>query len=149
MADASGGLFLYTQAKRESWTLVPEVTGVRIVLADERRKVRFALRALLQRRADIEFVGEAATAQELIALVEQDSPQLILVDCELPGMELPDLVQALRTARPETMIIALSGRVDARQKAQQAGVDAFVSKGEPPERLLSAIEGCAKRCSRP
>ena len=122
---------------------------MRITLADERRKVRFALRALLQRQIDMEVVGEAVTAQELIALVEQDVPDLILVDCELPGMELPDLVQALRTTCPATMIIALSGRVDARHRAQKAGVDIFVSKGEPPERLLSAIEGCAQRCSSP
>jgi len=120
---------------------------VRITLADERSKVRFALRALLQRQADLEVVGEAASAQELIALVEHDCTDLILIDCELPGRELPDLLCTLRGTCPDTMIIALSGRVDARQWAQNAGVDAFVSKGDPPERLLSAIQSCAQRCS--
>lgn len=122
---------------------------MRITLADERRKVRFALRALLQRQIDMEVVGEAANAQELIALVEHECTDLILVDCELPGRELPDLLNTLRGMCPDAMIIALSGRVDARQRAQNAGVDAFVSKGDPPERLLSAIHGCAQRCSGP
>ena len=119
---------------------------MRITLADERSKVRFALRALLQRQIDLEVVGEAANAQELIALVEHDCTDLILVDCELPGRELPDLLGTLRAMCPDAMIIALSGRVDARPAAQKAGVDAFVSKGDPPERLLSAIQSCARSC---
>jgi DNA-binding NarL/FixJ family response regulator len=147
MADASGGLFLYTGARRVTWTLVSEVIGVRITLADERSKVRFALRALLQRQADLEVVGEAANAQELIALVEHDCTDLILIDCELPGRELPDLLHMVRGMCPDAMIIALSGRVDARPAAQKAGADAFVSKGDPPDRLLSAIHSCAQRYS--
>lgn len=120
---------------------------MRITLADERSKVRFALRTLLQRQDDMEVVGEAANAQELIAMVEHDCTDLILVDCELPGRDLPDLLCALRGMCPEAMIIALSGRVDARERAQKAGVDAFVSKGDPPERLLSAIHSCTETCS--
>lgn len=140
---------MYIRANRPGWRRVCEVTWVRIALADERQKVRFALRALLQRQEDMEVVGEATTAQELISLVERDEPDLILVDNELPGMELPDLVQVLRTRRPETIVIALSGRAGARQRAEKAGADAFVSKGDPPERLLSAIQGCVQRCARP
>jgi DNA-binding NarL/FixJ family response regulator len=122
---------------------------VRITLADERGKVRFALRALLQQQADMEVVGEVANAQELIALAEHDCTDLILVDCELPGRDLTDLVYTLRGMCPNAKIIALSGRVDARRGAQKAGVDAFVSKGDPPERLLSAIQACAPSCCGP
>jgi len=149
MANASGGLFLYTDARRVTWSLVPEVIAVRITLADERSKVRFALRALLQRQVDMEVVGEAANAQELVALAEHDCADLILVDCELPGTDLPELLRTLRETCPDTKIIALSGRVDTRQRAQKAGADAFVSKGDPPERLLSAIQSCAQRYSGP
>ncbi len=122
---------------------------MRIILADERGKVRFALRALLQQQADMEVVGEAANAQELIALAESDCPDLVLIDCELPGRDLSDLVHTLRGICPNAKIIALSGRVDARRRAQKAGVDVFVSKGDPPERLLSAIQGCARGCCGP
>jgi DNA-binding NarL/FixJ family response regulator len=122
---------------------------VRITLADERPRVRFALRALLQQQMDMEIAGEAANAQELIALADHDCTELFLLDCELPGMELGDLVNTLRGMCPEAMVIALSGRVDARKAAQEAGADAFVSKGDPPERLLSAIQGCAQRRSHP
>jgi DNA-binding NarL/FixJ family response regulator len=122
---------------------------VRIILADERHKVRFALRALLQQQVDMEVVGEAANARDLIVLLHDECPDIVLVDCELPGMELHDLVSTLQRACSQTIIIALSGRVGARHKAQKAGVDAFVSKGDPPERLLSAIHGYAQRCCGP
>jgi DNA-binding NarL/FixJ family response regulator len=120
---------------------------VRIAIADERAKVRFALRVLLQQQAGLEIVGEAANAQELIGQAEKDCTDAILLDCELPGMGLADLVEKLRALCPQVALIALSGRVDARRAAQSAGVDAFVSKGDPPERLLGAIQGCAEQCS--
>jgi len=122
---------------------------VRTTLADERDKVRFALRALLHQQADVEVVGEANNARDLIALVENECTDLILLDFELPGMEFHDLVEELRSLCPSSMVVALSGRVGARQAALEAGVDGFVSKGDPPEKLLSAIRACAERRSRP
>jgi DNA-binding NarL/FixJ family response regulator len=120
---------------------------MRILLADNRRKVRFALRALLERQSGVEIVGEAVGAEDLLARAQESCPDLVLLDWELPGMAADDLLFALRQACPAVLVVALSGRVDARRAAVAAGVDAFVSKGEPPERLLSAIECCAERCS--
>ena len=115
---------------------------LRILLADNRAKVRFALRALLEQQSGLEILGEAVDAQDLISRVEDSCPEVVLVDWELPGMAAPDLLTALRGACPGVLIIALSGRVSGRREALAAGVDAFVSKGEPPERLLSAISCC-------
>ena len=120
---------------------------MRITLADNRRKVRFALRALLEQQAEVNVVGEAVDAQNLLAQVAEICPDVILLDWELPGMAADDLLSALRRKCPDILVVALSGRVSARGAALAAGVDAFVSKGEPPERLLSAIDCCAERCS--
>ncbi len=49
------------------------------------------------------------------------------------------MLPALRERRPNLPVIALSGRLEARQMALDAGVDAFVSKGEPPEQLLTTL----------
>lgn len=122
---------------------------MRVTVADERRKVRFALRALLQQQAGVEVVAEAANARDLIALAENDCTDLILLDWELPGMEFHDLVEKLREMCPSSMLVVLSGRVDARQAALEAGVDAFVSKGDPPEKLLCAIRTCTDRRAAP
>ena len=120
---------------------------MRIILADNRDKVRFALRALLEQQSALEVLGEAVDAEDLIARVENGCPDVVLLDWELPGMATLDLLSTLRSTCPELLIIALSGRVSGRREALAAGVDAFVSKGEPPERLLSAINRCEKGCS--
>jgi DNA-binding NarL/FixJ family response regulator len=120
---------------------------MRIILAENRRKVRFALRALLEQQAELNVLGEAADAQNLLAQVKEICPDVILLDWELPGMSADDLLSALRRKCPDVLVVALSGRVSARRAALAAGADAFVSKGDPPERLLSAIDCCAERRS--
>jgi len=117
---------------------------MRILLADHRRKVRFALRALLEQQPGLEVVGEAVDAEDLLAEAEKDCPDLVLLDWELPG-PAADLLSALRGVCPDVLVIALSGRVTAREAAVAAGADAFVSKGDPPERLLAAIDCCGQR----
>jgi DNA-binding NarL/FixJ family response regulator len=115
-----------------------------ILLADDEPKVRLALRALLERQPGVNVVGETTDAQDLLLQMEDMCPDVVLLDWELPGLGAKDLLPALRRACPDAVVIALSGLVRARQTALAAGVDAFVSKGEPPERLLSTIDCCAR-----
>jgi DNA-binding NarL/FixJ family response regulator len=124
--------------------LIYEVIGMRILLADNQPKVRFALRVLLEHRPGLELAGEAASAEDLLAQVEALYPDLVLLSWELPGLAALGSLPALRRACPGISIVALSGRPEARQAALAAGADAFVSKSEPPERLLAAINVCAR-----
>jgi DNA-binding NarL/FixJ family response regulator len=109
------------------------------LLADDQPKVRFALRVLLERRSGFEVVGEAVDADDVLAKVRTTGPDLILLEWELPGPVGADLLSALRGICPGLFIVALSGRPEARRAALAAGADAFVSKAEPPERLLATI----------
>lgn len=118
---------------------------MRILLADDEPKVRFALRALLQRQPGLTVLGEAVDAQHLLAQTEGAYPDLVLLDWELPGLASVDLLSALRGVYPDVVVIALSGRPGARRAALNAGADAFVSKGDPPERLLAAIDNFGPR----
>ena len=109
-----------------------------ILLADKQAEVRSALRFLLEHEPGMRVVGEAAEAEALLAQQTAIQPDLVLLDWELPGLRPAYLLAALRIRR-RTIVIALSGRPEARQEALNAGVDAFVSKGEPPERLLATL----------
>lgn len=113
---------------------------MRVLLADGQTKVRFALRVLLERQPGFEVVGEAVEAKELLLQTAETRPDLVLLGWELPGMEKIDVLPALRRVCPDLVVIALSGRPEAHRAALDAGADAFVSKGDPPERLLAAIE---------
>ena len=115
---------------------------MRILLADDQPKVRLALRALLEQQPGLKVVGEAVNADDLLTQTEESCPDLVLLDWELPGPAAVDLLSDLRSACPDLVVIALSGRVTAGRAALAAGADAFVSKGDPPERLLAAIDCC-------
>lgn len=112
---------------------------MRIVLADHQSKVRFALRMLLVRQPGLEVVGEAATAEDLLARVDATQPDLLLLHWRL-GEEMPELLETLKRNCPELRVIALSVRQEACQPALDAGAEAFVCKMDPPEKLLAAIE---------
>jgi len=111
---------------------------MRVLLADDQAKVRSALRLLLSHETDIDVLGEAVDATGLLDWGQATCPDLVLLDWELPGFS-SDLMVALRELCPSLAVIALSGQPEARQEALDAGVDAFVSKGDPPEQLLEAI----------
>ena len=115
---------------------------MRILLADGRPKVRFALRVLLERQPQLKVVGEASNAYQLLAQVGMVCPDLVLLGWELPGWTTSGSVALLRDACPSLFVIALSGRPEERQDALQAGADSFVSKVDPPERLFEAIDAC-------
>jgi len=57
-------------------------------------------------------------------------------------------LSALRRVGPDLFVIALNGRTGAHRAALDAGADAFVSKGDPPERLLTAISDFRRRQHR-
>lgn len=129
-----------------------------VLLADDETKVRSALRLLLEQQPDCYIVGEAEEAQSLLEQVEVTQPDVVLLDWELPGLQ--DLVPAvqsgslgtrsaherllltLRKVCSRVKVIALSGRPEARAAALGAGADAFVSKGDPPEQLMTAVNDC-------
>jgi DNA-binding NarL/FixJ family response regulator len=112
----------------------------RLVLADRRPRVRFALRTLLERQPGIEVVGEAMNAETLVAHLMRAHPDVLLLDWRLEAKATAGLVAALRRCCPNLYLIVLSGRPEERREALAAGVDAFVSKMDPPNRLLETVQ---------
>jgi len=111
-----------------------------ILLADKQVEVRSALRFLLEQELGMSVVGEVAEASRLLAQAAAAQPDVVLLDWELPGLQATNLLSALHSGGRLTIVIALSGRPEARWAALDAGVDAFVSKGDPPERLLAILD---------
>ena len=122
---------------------------MRVLIADDRSQVRSALRLLLTQQPDLVVVGEAVDAGQALALTEQRRPDLVLLDWDLPGRGDALSPAGLRALRPELSVVALSGRPEARRAALDAGADLFVSKGDPPERLLAAVDACRRPSSGP
>lgn len=113
--------------------------SVHIVLADDDLNVRAGLRLLLEQEPYAQIVGEVADATGLLQAIEMKSPDAVLLDWELPGLPPAQLLRLLRFERPLLQVIAMSSRPEARTDAVEAGVDRFISKGERPDRVLSAL----------
>lgn len=112
---------------------------MKILLADDNPEVRSALRLLLEQEPLSALVLEVSDSQSLLAHVSKDCPMVLLLDWELPGLQGTDFLEGVRASCPQLKIIALSSKFEARQQALAARVDAFVSKAEPPEKILSTI----------
>jgi DNA-binding NarL/FixJ family response regulator len=120
---------------------------MRVLVADDQAEVRSAMRFLLEHEPNPHVVGEAVDATDLLDMVRRRHPDLVLLDWELPGRKVQDLLSLLHSTRPDLMVIALSGRPEVRRSALDAGAHAFVSKGDPPERLLAAIRDASRKRS--
>jgi DNA-binding NarL/FixJ family response regulator len=121
-----------------------EVALMQVLLADDQPSVRFALRVLLERQPQLKVVGAAVNVDDLLAQVKATCPDLVLLSWELPGLVAEALLATLRRNFPDLTVIVLSGRPKVRRAALGAGADAFVSKADPPDRLLAAISDCER-----
>jgi DNA-binding NarL/FixJ family response regulator len=93
---------------------------------------------MLLERPEIEAVGEAVDVNGLLSLSEKLLPDLILIDRELPGGPIEDLIAALHQLDPKPYVIIMSSEIEHSRMLLKAGADAFVSKGDT--RCLNLIE---------
>ena len=112
---------------------------LRVLLADAHTKVRSALRLVLEQQPGLQILGEAVDATGVSDWLRAVCPDVILLDWELPGGNLAHLVSELRHECPAMAVIVLSSRPEAAHAATNAGAHAFVSKGGPPEQLLTTL----------
>jgi DNA-binding NarL/FixJ family response regulator len=112
---------------------------VRILIADRQSAVRSAVRLLLEEMLPLDIVSEASEREELLAQVEQLQPDIILLDQDLLGWPSTKLSDAFRRLDRRPKVIVLGTPPGTVQMARAAGADAFVSKADPPRRLLTAI----------
>lgn len=112
---------------------------MRILLADQRSKIRSALRLLLEQEPNQRVVGEADNIDTLMTLVSENRPDLVLLEWELTKRQFAEILLALRKLIPGIKVIALSGNPEVRQLALEAGADAFVCKCDSADRLLATM----------
>jgi DNA-binding NarL/FixJ family response regulator len=113
---------------------------MRVIVADDDRQVRSALRLFLIRRVRCPTIVEMADGPSLLHELQRMPADLLLLDWELPGYVNQRLVRLLRQITPSLRIIALSSRSEARDEALIAGVDRFISKGDTPDELSAALQ---------
>ena len=115
----------------------------RIYLADAQLEERSALRLLLL-DMKMEVVGEATDWPTTLAQAPVSCADLLLIDWEMLPNSATAALKKLRKACPAALVIVLISHLDARQQATlSAGADAFISKGEMPERVAERLRAVA------
>jgi DNA-binding NarL/FixJ family response regulator len=114
---------------------------IRIVLADDHRLMRDGLCALLRREPGFELVGEAHDGMEAIRLARELSPDVLVTDLSMPGMNGLEAIRRVRAEAPSVQVLCLS--VHDEDRMVLAGIDAgaagYVLKDSSFEELAIAI----------
>jgi two-component system response regulator DesR len=120
---------------------------IRLLLADDENLIRTALAALLSLEDDLEVVGQAASADEALAMARLHRPDVAVLDLQMPGVTGSTslggigVVEALRTELPECacLIVTGHGRPGPLKQALASGVRGFLPKTVSAQVLADVI----------
>src|SRR5213075_1448584 len=115
--------------------------SIRVLIADDHSLVRQGLRRYLDMAEDIDVVGEASNGEEAIALVEKASPDIVLLDIRMPGVDGLEAARRIREKFPKVGAIMLTA-YDDRQfvvEAVRAGARGYVLKARDAEHLIQTV----------
>jgi DNA-binding NarL/FixJ family response regulator len=115
--------------------------AIRTVVADDREAVRAGLRLLLEGQPDMDVVGEAASAAELLGIVKRRRPHVVVCASELPGAGPADLWAIRRPPEAGAALVVFTACTDpARiEEALEAGVAGWVLMTSPQHDLVRAV----------
>ncbi len=117
------------------------MSPARIVLADDHQLVRQGVKALLQTQPDLSVVGEAATGQEALRLVEQLQPDILILDMVLPDQKGMAVLAQINQCehRPRVLILSMYSDEAYVLQAVQERADGYVLKESSAEELTQAV----------
>jgi DNA-binding NarL/FixJ family response regulator len=111
----------------------------RVLIADDSARARDGLRALLTIRPELEVVGEAANGQDAVRLVAECRPDIVLMDLHMPVLDGIQATRLIKQQWPAVIVVVLTMYAVDQSAALAAGADAFLIKGNAPDRLLAAL----------
>jgi two-component system response regulator DesR len=114
---------------------------IRLVLADDQALVRGAIAALLGLEPDLEVVAEVGSGDAAVEAVLEHSPDVALLDVEMPGLDGIEAARVIRERSPGTRVLMVTtfGRPGYLKRALTAGASGFVVKETPAAQLADAV----------
>jgi two-component system response regulator DesR len=114
---------------------------VRVLLAEDQAMVRGALSALLSLEEDVEIVAEASRGDEVVPAALRSSPDVALLDIEMPGGDGLSTAATLKERLPSCRVVILTtfGRAGYLRRAMESGAAGFLLKDAPASELAAAI----------
>ncbi len=118
---------------------------IRILVVDDHPVVRAGIVALLDDAPDIEIVGTASSGEEALALVPSTSPDLVVMDLRMPGIDGDEATARILAAHPGVRVLILTTYEtdDAILSAIAAGASGYLLKAAPEDELLAGVRAVA------
>lgn len=119
--------------------------AVRVLVVDDDPLVRAGLAMMLGGAPDIRVVAEGGDGTEVLPLVDQHAPDVVLMDIRMPAMDGLAATEALRdrAGAPEVIILTTFDADEHVLRALRAGAAGFVLKDTPPAEIVSAVRRVA------
>ena len=119
---------------------------ISIVLVDDHAVLRAGLRALLEPESDLEVIGEAATGEEAIEMIERLKPDVVVMDLSMPGIGGLEATRRIAGMDQGTRVLVLTmhGEEEHLLPVLEAGGSGYVSKRSADEELIEAIRTVAR-----
>ncbi len=114
---------------------------IRILIADDHPIVRDGLRKLLSLEDDFEVVGEANDGREVLDLIQEVEPDVLLLDLRMPNLDGLSTLQAMQQTGKRTKVIILTASEDKNEfvQAMKLGCSGIVLKQTAPELIVKSI----------
>jgi DNA-binding NarL/FixJ family response regulator len=115
---------------------------IRILIADDQALVRGGLRMILEAQPDLVVVGEAVDGRDAIAQARELSPDLVLMDIRMPGLDGLEATRRLLGAAsppPRVVVLTTFDSDDYVYEAIRAGATGFLLKSAPPQQLVADV----------
>ncbi len=119
---------------------------ISVLLVDDHSLVRRGFRRMLEDEPDIHVVGEASDGEEAVKLTRSLKPQVVVMDCALPGINGLQATRKILQLAPETLVLMLSMHTEDTwvRQAMEAGARGYVLKNAMDLELGSAIRRMVK-----
>lgn len=118
---------------------------MRITIADDHQIIRVGLRSMLAAQPDLEVVGEAGTIHSSLSMIEQEQPDVAILDLNMPDGFGLDVLPRIRAASPNTKVLVLTmhSEQDTVRRSLAVGVHGFLNKIAEPEEVVNAVRTVA------
>lgn len=118
---------------------------IKIMLADDHSIVRAGLKQVLGEAADCSVIGEASNGNEVLAMLREQRPDVLLLDMSMPGRSGIDLIKQLKGDYPKLPILILSMHKEEQYavRAIKSGAAGYLTKESAAEQLVGAVRKVA------
>lgn len=113
---------------------------MRILLADDDPSLRSALSLLLETRLHASIIAESYNMESLLDALRRHRPDVLILDCDLPGKPKADRIAFLHRAYPALKVVMIGSHPELARQSLALHADAYISKTEPPEQMVAMLQ---------